>query len=85
MRFNSIYPLVWHKVGDWLSITADDNGFAIYFQLVQEAGEVSFRFVNIHGFHVENIVPLIRRGNEMILITTPLHRGIGPNYGCDNR
>jgi hypothetical protein len=64
MRFNPACPLVWHKIGNRLSIATDDDGFAVRFQSGQQAGKVGFRFVNIHCLHVaEKLVQLVHRVN----------------------
>ena len=67
MRFNPVCPLVRHEVGDWLSVAADDDGFTVFFQFGQQAGEVGFRFVNIHSFHIaDSLVQLVHRVNGIV-------------------
>lgn len=51
MGLDAIGALMNHQIGNGFSIPADDDGFAVLFQLGQQAGKVSLGLVNVYGFH----------------------------------
>jgi hypothetical protein len=69
MRLDPVSSAVRHKVGDWHSIAADDNSFAVPFQLSQQAGKVGFRLVNINRFHVRKFSPVLNVVNIVNIVT----------------
>jgi len=53
MRLDAAGALVDHQIGNGLTIPANNDGFVIFLQLRQEAGEMGLRFMNIYSFHSE--------------------------------
>ena len=58
MRLDPVLKFVRHQVGDGFAVAADDDGRAVLFHPRQQAGKISFRFMDVDSFHGKNVSPV---------------------------
>lgn len=66
MRFDAILKFVGHKIGNGLTVSADDERPTGIFHRGQERGKMGLGFMHIDSLHTIMLVQLVRHVNSLL-------------------